>query len=204
MNNQPFLIKTKEYNTWTIWNIPNKDLYHRRIISFIKNRLKLEMKNGEKTDRSHKNNHLIEFVKKEDGVKKSKCQILMTGNPSKKEYIFLNLIVRNKELEDKLSSFIKKTVKNDVDVYKKHYYQIELVNKDNKYVEINKRTMSDISGTDYDTMQYRAIKIPGSKGGMILIFKHKIRFLAYPDKASFLKDSKEILKKIKANLINYS
>jgi len=95
-------------------------------------------------------------------------------------------------------------VKNDVDVYKKHYYQIELVNKNNKYVEINKRTMSDISGTDYDTMQYRAIKIPGSKGGMILIFKHKIRFLAYPDKASFLKDSKEILKKIKANLINYS
>jgi len=201
--NQPFLTKSKEYNTWTIWNIPNKDLYHKRIINFIKTNLKLDMKNGEKVGRSNKNNHLIEFTKKVDGAKKPKCQILMTGNPSKKEYIFLNLIVKNKDIENKLSKFIKKTVKESVDVYKKHYYQIELVGKNNKYFEINKRTMSNISGTDYDTMQYRAIKIPGSKSGMILIFKHKIRFLAYPDKASFIKDSKDIIKKIKANLINY-
>jgi len=200
---QSFLMKTKEYNTWTIWNIPNKDLYHKRIINFIKNNLKLDMKNDKSLSKGNKSNHLIEFTKKIDGAKKPKCQILMTGNPSKKEYIFLNLIVKDKELENKLSKFIKKTVKENVDVYKKHYYQIELVSKNNKYFEINKRTMSNIAGSDYDAMQYRAIKIPGSKGGMILIFKHKIRFLAYPDKASFIKDSNEIIKKIKANLINY-
>jgi len=204
--NKPFFIKSKEYNTWTIWNIPNKDLYHERIITFIKNKLKLEIKNGKSLSKSKfaKSNHLIEFVKNVDGAKKPKCQILMTGNPSKKEYIFLNLIVKDKELEDKLNKFIKKIVKKDnVDIYKKHYYQIELVSKNNKIFEINKRTMSNLSGSDYDTMQYRAIKIPGSKGGMILIFKRKIRFLAYPDKASFIKDSKDIIKKINDNLINY-
>jgi hypothetical protein len=201
---QPFIEKFKEYNTWTIWTIPNNNLYHKRIISFIKNKIKLEMKSGGRFGKKSKKNNLIEFVKKVDGAKKPKCQILMTGNPNKKEYIFLNLIVKNKELEEKLSKFIKKIVKNDnVEMYKKHYYQIELLSENNKYFEINKRSMSNIAGTDYDAMQYRAIKIPGSKGGMILVFKHKIRFLAYPDKESFIKDSKEIIKRIKDNLINY-
>jgi len=103
------------------------------------------MKNGKSLTKSSKSNHLIEFTKKIDGAKKPKCQILMTGNPNKKEYIFLNLIVKDKELENKLSKFIKKTVKENVDVYKKHYYQIELVSKNNKYFEINKRTMSNIA-----------------------------------------------------------
>jgi hypothetical protein len=201
---QLFKEKIKEYNTWTIWTIPNNNLYHKRIIDFIKNKIKLEMKNGGRFGKSSKKNNLIEFVKKVDDDKKPKCQILMTGNPNKKEYIFLNLIVKNKEIEEKLSDFIKKIVKNNnVEMYKKHYYQIELLSKNNEYFEINKRSMSNIAGTDYDAMQYRAIKIPGSKGGMILVFKHKIRFLAYPDKESFIKDSKEIIKKINDNLINY-
>ena len=153
---------TKEYNTWTIWNIENKKEYHQKLKSFLTNELKLKIKHNGTREKS---NNLIEFgmnveieSKNHNKSKKFKCVFLMTSNPNIKDYIFLNMIKRNPKIESQMDKKIKSMSKENFEKYKKHYYKIAF----NKDFEINKRELAKSMGLDYDNMQYRVIKIPGS------------------------------------------
>ncbi len=192
------IVKCKEYNNWTVWNIPNKKEYHDELNRFLTKNLKLKMV---KNTTAKKSNNLMEFgvveKLKNKPEKRFKCIFLMSSKANKKDYISLTMIRMDKNIEKMVDSKVKKLVKNDFDKYKLHYYKIEF----NNDFEINKRELANVYGLDYDTLHYRTIKIPGSEGGTMLIFKHAIEFLAYPSKALFEKDKNKILKVIKENSI---
>lgn len=193
----------REYNTWTIWNITNKKEYYDELKSFLIKKLKLEMKN-DKTNK--KNNNLIEFgvnteIKSKNQNKpvktKFKCLFLMTSNINVKDYIFLNMIKKDSDIEAKIDKKIKSLSKEKYEKYKKHYYKISF----NKDFEINKRELAKSVGGDYDSMQYRVIKIPGSEGGTMIVFKHAIEFLSYPSKKAFDNDKERVINLVKKNII---
>ena len=52
------IIKVKEYNTWTVWNIVNKKEYHEKLKKFLTKDLKLITRNNISDKKS---NNLIEF-----------------------------------------------------------------------------------------------------------------------------------------------
>lgn len=192
----PHVIQEKLYNTWTIWNVPNEKDYHQKITSFIEKKLKLVPRYGSSKKR---NNHLIEFgikMPKKNG-KDFKCYILMASSNSKKDYIYINLNKMDKEKEAKLNSAIKKIVKKKTEKYKKYYYYVKF----DESFEIDKRALAEKVGTDYDTMQYRGPREVGSQGGQIMIFKHKVVFLAYPSLEAIESDKKKILPWVNKNAI---
>ena len=128
---------------------------------------------------------------------KFKCLFLMTSNPNIKDYIFLNMIRKDAKIEAQIDKKISSISKEKFEKYKKHYYKISF----NNDFEINKRELAKSVGLDYDNMQYRVIKIPGSEGGTMIIFKHAIEFLSYPSKKAFDKDKEKIVKLVKNNVI---
>lgn len=190
----------KEYNTWTIWNITNKREYYDELKSFLTKNLNLQMRNG---GNSKRGNNLMEFgfaeskAQNKQKNQKFKCLFLMTSNPKVKDYIFLNMIRKNKEIENKVDKKIKSLHDNGLKKYKRHYYKISFENT----FEVNKRELAKSIGLDYDNMQYRVIKMKGSEGGTMIIFKHAIEFLAYPSKKAFDKDKEMIVGIIKNNII---
>jgi hypothetical protein len=192
------ITKFKEYNNWTVWNIPNKLEYHTELKNFLTKKLGLIIANNETTKKS---NNLIEFgfieKMKNKPEKRFKCVFLMSSKKNEKDYISLTMIRIDRKIEKMVDAKVKKITKNNFDKYKLYYFKIEFGND----FEINKRELANAYGLDYDTLHYRTIKIPGSEGGTMLIFKRAIEFLAYPSKASFEKDKKKILDVISKNLI---
>ena len=107
------------------------------------------------------------------------------------------MIRKDPKLEKKVDEKIKSISKEKYEKYKRHYYKIEFEHN----FEINKRELAKSVGSDYDNMQYRVIKIPGSEGGTMIVFKHAVEFLSYPSKKAFEKDKEKIIKMIKENSI---